>query len=174
MNKSFQNDYYRMRGVTWSAKSWLDLLLHYDLRYLWHLRKKSSILHSLFSLRYAQKYGLEILTTNIGDGLYLGHAHNINVNPGVVMGKNCNLHKGCTVGKENRGKRKGAPVIGNQVWIGSNSTVCGAIHIGDDVLIAPNSYVNFDVPDHSIVFGNPAVIKHRDIATEYYINNLVE
>ena len=45
------------------------------------------------------------------------------------------------------------------------------IEIGDDVLIAPNnSYVNVNVPSHSIVIGNPATIHHRDNATEGYVN----
>lgn len=39
------------------------------------------------------------------------------------------------------------------------------------MLIAPNSYVNCDVPSHSIVYGNPCIIKHRDNATEGYVNN---
>lgn len=54
--------------------------------------------------------------------------------------------------------------------MGINSTVVGAITIGDDVLIAPNTYVNCDIPSHSIVFGNPCVIKHKDNAMEGYIN----
>ena len=41
--------------------------------------------------------------------------------------------------------------------------------IEDDVLIAPNAYVNFDVPSHSIVVGNPGKIISRDNATEEYI-----
>lgn len=87
------------------------------------------------------------------------------------MGANCNVHKGVTIGQENRGRRKGAPCIGDGVWMGVNSTIVGGITIGDDVLIAPNSYVNFDVPSHSIVIGNPAKIIHRDNATESYIEN---
>ena len=43
--------------------------------------------------------------------------------------------------------------------------------IGNDVLIAPNSYVNCDVPNHSVVFGNPCIIKAREGATDDYINN---
>ena len=70
---------------------------------------------------------------------------------------------------ENRGKRKGCPVIGNHVWIGAGAVVVGKIFIGDDVLIAPNTFVNCDVPSHSIVYGNPCIIKHRDFATENYI-----
>ena len=79
-----------------------------------------------------------------------------------------------TIGQENRGGRKGTPIIGNEVWIGVNATIVGAIHIGNDVLIAPNTYVNCDIPDHSIVFGNPCIIKPRQCATEGYINNKVE
>lgn len=71
------------------------------------------------------------------------------------------------------GGRKGAPRIGNEVWIGVNVTIVGKITIGDDVLIAPNTYVNCDIPSHSVVFGNPCIIKHRDNATEGYINHKI-
>ena len=50
----------------------------------------------------------------------------------------------------------------------------GNIHIGNDVMIAPNSFVNFDVPDHSIVIGNPRVIHHKDDATKGYVSFCVE
>ena len=119
-------------------------------------------------------YGLEIPgQTTIGEGFYIGHAYGITVNPDAVIGRNCNIHKGVTIGQENRGKRKGAPVLGDCVWLGVNSTVVGAVTIGDDVLIAPNSYVNCDVPSHSIVIGNPCRIIPRDNATEGYVNKRV-
>ena len=53
---------------------------------------------------------------------------------------------------------------------GANAVIVGKINIGNNVLIAPNSYVNFDVPDNSIVIGNPGKIIHKDNATEGYIN----
>lgn len=119
-------------------------------------------------------YGLEIPgKATIGEGFYIGHAYGITVNPDAVIGRNCNIHKGVTIGQENRGKRKGAPVLGDCVWLGVNSTVVGAVTIGDDVLIAPNSYVNCDVPSHSIVIGNPCRIIPRDNATEGYVNKRV-
>ena len=89
------------------------------------------------------------------------------------MGKNINIATGVTIGQENRGKRKGCPTISDNVWIGTNSVIVGNITIGTDVLIAPLSYVNFDVPDHSIVVGNPAKIIHRENATEGYISRTV-
>lgn len=119
----------------------------------------------------AKKNHIEISTnTSIGAGLYFGHPFCITINSNTVIGCNCNLHKGVTIGQENRGKRKGTPIIGNSVWIGINSTIVGNIIIGDDVMIAPNTYINCDIPSHSIVFGNPCVIKRRDNATKDYIN----
>jgi len=111
--------------------------------------------------------------TRIGAGLYIGHPYGITINPSSVIGSNCNIHKGVTIGQENRGQRKGTPTIGDCVWIGINSTIVGNITIGNDVLIAPNTYVNCNIPPHSVVFGNPCIIKHRDNATEGYINNKV-
>lgn len=111
--------------------------------------------------------------TLIGAGLYIGHPYGITINEKAIIGENANIHKGVTIGQENRGIRKGTPIIGNNVCIGINATIVGAIHIGDDVLIAPNSYVNCDVPEHSVVIGNPCVIKPCDNATKDYINNTI-
>ena len=170
MNKNFICDYYRMTGEKWNPlKGRLTMLFRYDIRYLRLIRRKKTKIRTFFALRAAGKYGLEILSDDIGPGLYLGHAHNINVSPLAKIGKNCNLNKGCTIGRENRGKRIGAPTLGDDVWVGSNSMVVGNIHIGSDVLIAPNAYVNFDVPDHSIVIGNPAKIIKKENATDSYI-----
>lgn len=119
-------------------------------------------------------YHIEIpSSTEIGPGLYIGHPFCITINSRVKIGKNCNLHKGVTIGQENRGSREGVPTIGDCVWIGVNSTIVGNITVGDDVLIAPNTFVNKDIPSHSIVFGSPCVIKHKDNATEGYINRMI-
>ena len=150
-----------------------DLLIRYDLRYLRLIRCRKNGLTAFFSLRVSRKYGLEIFSSQIGEGLYLGHAHNINVHPEAMLGKNCNLNKGCTIGAENRGSRKGAPVLGDEVWVGTNAVVCGRVHIGSDVLIAPNAFVNFDVPDHSLVIGNPGQIIRKEQATTAYITHKV-
>lgn len=106
---------------------------------------------------------------NIGKGLIVGHAGTIVMNGAAVFGDNIFLTHGVTIGRDVRGKRKGAPNIGNNVCIRCNSTVVGKITIGDDVLIAPNTFVNFDVPSHSVVVGNPATIHHRDNATEGHL-----
>lgn len=120
----------------------------------------------------ASRRGLEISSQMaVGGGLYLGHVYNITINPAVKIGCNCNIHKGVVIGQTNRGKNKGVPTIGDEVWIGINAAIVGGINIGDDVLIAPNSYVNCDIPSHSVVYGNPCIVKSRSNATEGYINN---
>ena len=124
---------------------------------------------------YRTVHGLEIPDElKVGGGLYIGHPYCITINPKTIIGENVNIHKGVTLGQENRGLRKGAPIIGNRVWIGINSSIVGHITVGDDVLIAPNSFVNCDIPSHSIVFGNPCVIKRCENATESYITRVAQ
>lgn len=117
------------------------------------------------------KHNIEIFEqTQIGKGFYLGHPGSITINPAAILGEYVCIHKGATIGVENRGENKGVPVIGDCVWIGINAMIFGNIRIGDDVLISPNCVVNCDVPSHSIVYGNPSIIKHKEHATEGYIS----
>lgn len=167
---TFVDDYYRYTGTR--SVSPKVLLRDHSLRYLLCLR--GGVFLMPIRKHMQTKYGLELgRGTNIAPGLYLGHPYGITVNPNALVGKNCNLHKGCTVGQENRGTRKGAPTLGERVWVGAHATVVGAVIVGDDVLIAPNSYVNCDVPSHSIVVGNPCRIIPHENATEGYVERLV-
>lgn len=130
------------------------------------------IFHRIIIKRMSYKYGYQITySTKFGKGLYLGHFGHVVVNGDAVLGDNINLSPGVTIGMTNRGKTKGVPVLGNNIWVGTNAVIVGGIHIGNDVMIAPNSLVNLDVPDHSIVIGNPMVIHHRDNATEFYVEH---
>ncbi len=147
------------------------------LRYANYYKKRNKLLYAFYGFRLSRlqyKYGFQISpSTKLGKGLYIGHFGSVIVNANAVIGDNVNLSPNVVIGQQNRGEKKGAPTIGNSVWIGSGTVVVGKINIGDDVLIAPNSYVNFDVPSHSIVIGNPAVIHPRENATEGYVENKV-
>ena len=105
----------------------------------------------------------------IGGGLFINHPYCITIHPDAVLGEKVCLHKGVTIGQSNRGKYKGVPTIGNNVCICVNATIVGKIKIGNDVIIGPNAYVSRDVPDHSVVTGNPCTIRHLDNATEGYV-----
>ncbi|MBR2638189.1 MAG: serine acetyltransferase [Bacteroidaceae bacterium] len=140
-------------------------------------KKFCKILYWFWELRKRQlslKTHIQIPTVaTIGPGLYIGHFGRVILNSKVVLGKNVTINTGVTIGQTNRGKKKGVPIVGDNVWIGTNAVVVGNICIGDDVLIAPNSYVTDDVPSHSIVKGNPAVVIHREDATKGYIEHVV-
>ena len=126
----------------------------------------------LFRL-HADRHHLEIYTsTQVGLGLCIWHPYNITISKGSIIGKNCTLNRGVLIGREFRGKRNGNPTIGNEVWIGANAAIVGKITIGNNVLIAPNSFINCDVPDNSTVFGNPCVIKENTEGSRYYCQNI--
>lgn len=132
------------------------------------------LIYRIIYSHYSIKYGVDIGTSvKIGPGFIIQHIGGIAINNGAVIGKDVEILQGVTIGYERRGKRKGNPTIGNKVWIGSNAVIVGKISIGNNVLIAPNSFVNFNVPSNSIVIGNPAKIIKSEKATEQYINNIL-
>jgi serine O-acetyltransferase len=105
---------------------------------------------------YKYKFGCSIPhTTSIGRGFYVGHIRDIIVNERAVIGDNCNISQGVTIGQANRGRRKGTPVIGCNVYIGPGAKIVGAVHVGDHVAIGANCVVTEDVPDHAVVVGVP-------------------
>lgn len=174
--QAYRADFYRMTGTvfTENLRNYIQIVFRHNLRYMWWWRHSDifgfRLLAKLQLFRYSRKYGLEIGKASIGPGIYLGHPYNITVSEGTVIGKNVNLHKGVTIGRENRNRRRGVPIIGDCVFVGINSTIVGNITIGNDVMIASNSFVNFDVPEHSVVIGNPARIFPKKDATTEYIN----
>lgn len=177
-----QKDFYRESGKWLSRFEIWAKCINPNLHFIYLLRKtqqhKKKSLPGLFwrfVLRHHQiKYGFQIYPeTQIGEGFYLGHWGSLVINPNAKIGINCNIAQGVTIGQQNRGKNEGYPVIGNGVWIGPNAVIVGGITIGDNVLIGPNSYVNFNVPSDSVVIGNPGKIYPTENATEGYINNKI-
>ncbi|WP_431471357.1 serine acetyltransferase [Nonlabens sp. SCSIO 43208] len=96
-------------------------------------------------------------SATIGQGLYIGHHSGIIVNANAVIGENCNISQGVTIGVSGRSNKRGVPIIGDQVYIGANSTVAGKIKVGDNAVIGANSLVIKDVDPSSTVLGVPAV-----------------
>lgn len=182
MNKASKADLFRYGGLS-GNKGFVKGLRIPGFRYMYLVRnaakcKKYSIQWLFFTAlikRYSFKYGFQIPSnTEIGEGLYIGHHGVIVINEKAKIGKNCNIAHGVTIGQANRGKLKGCPTIGNKVWIGAGAVIVGNINIGSNVLIAPNSFVNVDVPDYSIVLGNPCKIVSNDNPCDGYIENIVE
>ena len=173
----FKKDYYRSYGdQKVPFRKWdINVKFLYYFRKLESAKNKIAINYFKWKLRKIRSKTFFSIPnkTKIGEGLYIGHQGRIIINQDAIIGSNVNLSTGIVIGMEPRGQRLGAPIIGNKVWIGPNSVIVGKITIGDDVLIAPLSFVNFNVPSHSVVIGNPGKIIHKDNATEGYITNIV-
>ncbi len=107
------------------------------------------------------RYGFQIdARAKIGKGLYIGHFGPIIIGKNIVIGSNCSIGHTVTLGMISEGKNKGVPTFGDNVEIHTGSVIVGNIHIGSNVIIAPNAFISFNVPDNSTVIGNPAKIIH--------------
>jgi serine O-acetyltransferase len=103
------------------------------------------------------KYGLAIpYNTEIGPGLYIGHYGGVVVSAEAVIGRDCNINHGVTIGVAYGGKNAGVPVIGDRVYFGPGCVVIGGIRLGDDVAVGANAVVTQSVPDMGVVAGVPA------------------
>ncbi len=180
MNKVFKKDLYRFYGEEGESLA-KRMLRPPELRYIALFRRANGCKFLPLKLYYtvalklmSYRTAIQIpVRTEIGEGFYIGHSGRVIINPDAKLGKNMNISTGVVIGCENRGKRKGAPTFDGNCWIGANAVVVGNIHIGEDVLIAPLSFVNTDVPPHSVVVGNPAKIISKENATQDYICNKV-
>lgn len=106
-----------------------------------------------------KKYGIEVsATAKIGKKLHIEHVNGIVVGAGVVVGDNCTIYQGVTLGQKNRKY----PVIGDNVTIYPGAKVIGDIKIGDNVVIGTNSVVLHDVASNYTVAGNPAKVIKRN------------
>ena len=116
----------------------------------------------------AYKFGISIpYHTQIGSGFYIGHFGGIVVNGQSVIGKNCNISQGVTLGQANRGKNKGYPILGDNVYIGPGAKIIGAVKIGNNVAIGANCVVTKDIPDNSVVVGIPGRVISQEGAIGY-------
>lgn len=170
------DDLYRYTG----NRSKLSLLRYIiftpSFKYIYFFRKcqnannKATRIFWKVLLRHTMvKTGIQIPPeTKIDKGFRIVHFGNIVINPITVIGKNFNIANGATIGNSS-GKNAGTPTIGDNVCIQANAVVVGNITIGNDAFIAPNAFVNFDVPDGCIAIGNPARIIEKEKASAKYI-----
>lgn len=116
-------------------------------------------------LMYIWQKGIEIITgisipasVQIGHSFYIGHFGGIIINSNSIIGYNCNISQGVTIGVSGLEDKRGVPIIGNNVYIGANSVVAGKIIIGDNVLIGACSLVNNNFIGNCTLLGVPAAI----------------
>ena len=178
-NKQLRADFFRYEGsLGYPAfkKSFKNTGFHFTLffRLSWTLNKYTplGIYARWMYKKLSFKYGYQVpRKTNIAGGMRISHYGPLLINSKTVVGANSYFSHNITIGETKRGEKQGSPILGERVWLGPGVVIVGKISIGDNVLIAPNTYVNTDVPSNCLVIGNPAKIIPQMDATEGYITN---
>jgi serine O-acetyltransferase len=127
------------------------------------LKKKNLLLRVLLEPLYLvlfhrirTKWGIEISrSAEIGPGFYIGHYGGITISGFARIGRNVNVSQLVTVGVSGQGEKKGAPTIGDNVYIAPGAKVFGKIVVGSNVKIGANAVVYQDIPDNAIVVLEP-------------------
>ncbi len=130
-------------------------------RVLSYLKQKGGLGKLLYGLLYhhykwkSARLGIDIMVgTKLGKGFCIGHNSGNVVNASAVIGENCMMLQGVTVG----GWKGGAPHIGDNVLLCAGCKVIGGVTIGNNVVVGANAVVVHDVPDNAMVAGVPAKI----------------
>lgn len=152
----------------WSAQGFWAMTVYRFGRWRYGIRLApvrkfcSLIYHMLFKLVQIVT-GIELpCEAEVGRNFIIDHFGGIVISGYAKFGDNCRIRNGVVVGLRHI-EDKRAPVIGDDVDIGSGAKLLGPIHIGNNVLIGANAVVTVDVPDYSIAVGVPAVVKPRGI-----------
>jgi serine O-acetyltransferase len=103
--------------------------------------------------------GIEIHPgAKFGRRLFIDHGMGVVIGETTEIGDDCLIYKGVVMGGTTLEKKKRHPTLGNRVIVGSNSTILGAITIGDGARIGSGSVVVKPVPPGATVVGVPGRI----------------
>ncbi|MGI5958296.1 MAG: serine O-acetyltransferase EpsC [Massiliimalia sp.] len=101
--------------------------------------------------------GIEIHPgATIGKGLVIDHGSGVVIGETAVVGDDCTLYQGVTLGGTGKDTGKRHPTLGNNVLVGSGAKVLGPFTVGDNSKIASNAVVLKEIPPDSTAVGVPA------------------
>lgn len=137
-------------------------ILRYRLAHKLYL-KKHYFLARWISQRTARKTGIEIHPgATIGKGLFIDHGHGVVIGETAILGDNCTLYQGVTLGGTGKEKGKRHPTLGDNVMVSAGAKILGSFSVGDNSKIGAGSVVLSEVPANSTVVGVPGRIIKRD------------
>ena len=149
--------------------SW-EVLLYPSFKVMMHYR----LAHKLYqnghyfwaryiSQRGVRKSGIEIHPgAQIGKGLFIDHGSGVIIGETAIIGDNCTLYQGVTLGGTGKDSGKRHPTLGNNVMVGSGAKILGPFTIGDNSKIGAGSVVLKEVPPNSTVVGVPGRVVRRE------------
>ncbi|MDD2377221.1 MAG: serine O-acetyltransferase [Bacilli bacterium] len=107
--------------------------------------------------------GIEIHPgAKIGKRLFIDHGMGVVIGETAIIGDNCTIYHGVTLGGTGKDKVKRHPTLKNNVIVGCGAQILGAITIGNNAKIGANATVINDVPDNCTVVGEKGrMIEHN-------------
>ena len=115
------------------------------------------------SQKAARKTGIEIHPgAQIGKGFFIDHGNGVIIGETTIIGDNCTLYQGVTLGGTGKEQGKRHPTIGNNVMISAGAKVLGSFKVGDNTKIGAGSVVLEEVPPNSTVVGVPGRVVRRN------------
>lgn len=132
-----------------------------SLLYKYHL----SIFAKIISAINFIIFGCDIANgTKIDGGFYLPHPNGVVIGKRTVIGQNCIINQGVTLGNKGEEHETSNPTLGNFIEVGTGAKVLGKITIEDYCQVGANSVVLKSTPKYSVVVGVPAaIIKYREV-----------
>ena len=126
-------------------------------------RRQHFFLARLFSQLGRSFTGIEIHPgAQIGRGLFIDHGAGVVIGETAVVGDNCTIYHGVTLGGTGKGEGKRHPTVGNDVLLGAGVKVLGPIEIGDGSRIGAGSVVLRPVPAGATAIGIPAAVVRQN------------
>lgn len=130
---------------------------------IWHRISHWLFIHKmLFLARVFSQWGrfftgIEIHPgATIGRGLFIDHGSGVVIGETTIIGDDCTIYQGVTLGGTGKDKGKRHPTLGNNVLVGSGAKILGPFTVGDNARIAANAVVLHEVPADSTAVGIPA------------------
>ena len=101
--------------------------------------------------------GIEIHPgATIGEGLFIDHGSGVVIGETTIIGDNCTLYQGVTLGGTGKDTGKRHPTLGDNVMVGAGAKVLGNFKVGDGAKIAAGAVVLGPVPENATAVGIPA------------------
>ena len=122
----------------------------------WFYKHGRFFIARYISQRSRRITGIEIHPgAQIGKRLVIDHGMGIVIGETTIIGDDCLLYQGVTLGGTGKEKGKRHPTLGNNVLVGAGAKVLGPFKVGDNSRIAANAVVLNEIPDHATAVGAP-------------------
>jgi serine O-acetyltransferase len=147
-------------SIYWLYPSAIAMRAHRRAAFWW--RHHWKFLAELIMHQAARKTGIEIHpAAQIGKNFFCDHGGAVVIGETTVIGDDCTIYQGVTLGGTSSEKKKRHPTLGNHVLVGAGAKLLGPIVIGDNAKIGANEVVRSDVPANAIFVGGKIILKEE-------------